>query len=582
MNKKNIAYLVFLFIFSFALISCGKEDPKDEGSISLNYTELSITSDSTSSAVLLATIDNLEGDIEWTSSNPDIATVTPDSNPRTARVKGVKQGVSYITVSVAGKNAVCKVTVSQGEFLNVTKTRIELAVGKTEAIQAEAHVPSITFGSSNESVATVTSSGLVTAVAEGSAIITVKAGTKTVYVTIVVEEAGVEFAEEGDVVLKLEDNPSETITLNAKGGVDIKQGTWSIDDDTVAKITVNNGEVLVEALETGVGKTTTIRYNLQGFPELTKTVTVKDVDLTLELSPLSGTLLAKDTEFRLNVTLTPTQEGERAKIIWTATPLGVVNISEDGVITRNPEYVYSEEEILISVEAKSYIDPEAKQVASILVESPTKGIKYITDLNSFNQVMTSQNSNATIYLMTDIDLGGKVYSGSIMPSDFHGHFHGNGHKISNFTAAGLFGSIYGTVENLALEGIMIGSQRGFLAFHIVAGATVRNIYINVTFKRPSTYVAGLALLGTASNVIIIAKNPDGILVDQVYGGFVQGGTGTNVFLNATGSISIGGMGIAKLTEQQLKSSSMYTAFDTNIWNIEDGKVPSLIIQNIGG
>jgi hypothetical protein len=314
----------------------------------------------------------------------------------------------------------------------------------------------------------------------------------------------------------------------------------------VANITVDNGDLLIEALETGIGKTTTIRYNLAGFEELTKNITVKDIDLVLDLSPLTGTFLAKETAFKLDAVLTPTQEGARAEILWSALPAGVVDISPDGTITRNAEYVYTEDEIIITITAKSVTDPEAQEVATIMVENPNKGLKYITDLSSFNQVMTSSNSDANIYLMADIDLGGKVYSGSIMPSDFNGYFHGNGHKISNFTATGVFGSISGTVENLAVVGNMIGTQRGFLAFHIIAGATVKNIFIDVTFKRPSTYVAGLGLLGKASNVIIIARNPDGIPVDQVYGGLVQGGTCTDVILNVTGSnVSVGGSGICQ-------------------------------------
>lgn len=579
MNIKKITYLLLVLIISFTLYSCKGDEPLGEGSISLNIHELSITSDSSSSAVLFATLENLEGNIIWSSSNPSIATVTADKNPTIARVKGLKKGFVIIRVSVGEQYDECRVNVTQGEFLNVSKTKIELGVGKTEVIHVDAHVSDITFSSSNNNIATVTSNGLVTGVAEGNAIITVKAGTKTVYVAIVVEKPGIEIAEKGDIVLKLNTNPSTKLTILSKGGVDISQGIWSIDDDTVAKITSENGYLLVEALETGIGKSTNVRYNLNGYNELVKSVTVKDIDLELDLSPLMGTFPSKDLEFKLDVVLTPNQEGTRAEILWSSSPAGVINISQNGTITRNADYVYNNDEILVTITAKSAIDPEAQKIATILVENPKKGIKYITDIDSFNQVMTSSNSDATIYLMTDIDLGGKIYSGSIMPSDFNGHFHGNGHKIYNFTAAGLFGSITGTVENLALIGTMIGSQRGFLAFHITTTATVKNIFIDVTFKKPSSYVAGLGLLGKASNAIIIAKNPDGILVDQVYGGFVQGGIGTDVILNVSESISTGGSGILIKSEEQLKSSSTYTNFDTNIWHIEEGKIPNLIIQN---
>jgi uncharacterized protein YjdB len=201
MKIKNITCLLLIIVASFYLISCKKEETVNEGTITLNYQELSITSDSSSSAVLFATLENLEGNILWSSSDPSTATVTADTNPTIARVKGLKPGTVTIKASVGDLYAECTIHVTQGEFLNVLKTKIELPVGKTEVINAEAHVSDIAFSSSNQNVATVTSSGLVTALAEGNAIITVKAGTKSAYVTIVVEEPGIAFSEEEDIVI---------------------------------------------------------------------------------------------------------------------------------------------------------------------------------------------------------------------------------------------------------------------------------------------------------------------------------------------------------------------------------------------
>lgn len=580
--KRNYLFSLLLIVF-FLLTACNKNEPVSEGSLHLNTYELSIASDSSSSTVVFVTLDNLEGEIIWSSSDPSIATVTADANdPTVARVQGLKPGIVLIKVSVGDYYKECKVTVEQGEFLKVSSTKIDLSIDKTEVIHVESHVSTVTFSSSNNEIATVSPNGLVTAIAEGSAIITVKAGTKTVYVTVVVDTPAIEFADEDDLVMQLSNNPTATLSVVSKGGVDISKGTWSIDDDTVAKITVEDNNLLIEALETGVSRSTLIRFNLPGYQELVKKVIIKDIDLTLTLSPLTGTFLFNDSEFKLNATLSPVQEGERAEIIWESSPSGIVNISKDGTITRNESYSYTDDEVLVTVTATSAIDPEAKKAATILVENPQKGIKFITDLESFNKVMASASRDAEIYLMADIDLEGKIYPGAIMANDFNGHFHGNGHKIHNFTAAGVFGSISGTVENLAISGTMVGSQRGFLAFHITENANVKNLLIDVTFKKPSSYVSGLGLNGKASNVIVIANNPDGIPMDQVYGGFVQVGTGTNViFYNEGNNINAGGSGILKVTNEQLKASGTYNNFDTDIWNIKDGAIPTLIIQSKG-
>ena len=125
----------------------------------------------------------------WESNHPEIATVTPNTNDNSkATVHYVTSGNVTITVTgtdgVNTKSATCNITITQSTatldpiastegsklYLGTAKTSTTLSTKATIAGNAE---KTVTWSSSNESVATVNSStGVVTAVAAGEATIT--------------------------------------------------------------------------------------------------------------------------------------------------------------------------------------------------------------------------------------------------------------------------------------------------------------------------------------------------------------------------------------------------------------------------
>ena len=104
----------------------------------------------------------------------------------------------------------------------------------------------VLFASEDETVATVDESGLITAVAEGSTVITVTCGTQTELFSVVCQ-----FATDNDFVLD-----AESYTLTKKGDtwtcytgtIPVEDITWTSDDETIA--TVDKG--VVTAVGTGV------------------------------------------------------------------------------------------------------------------------------------------------------------------------------------------------------------------------------------------------------------------------------------------------------------------------------------------
>jgi uncharacterized protein YjdB len=146
--------------------------------ITLSDTSLSIAKGNTET--LIATVSPSDASntaVKWSSSNTSVATVNSSG-----KITALKKGTETITCTAkdgSGKKATCKVTVTKA--IEVTKiilneTNLSIAKGDTEALTATvtptaASNIAVKWTSSNTSVATVNSSGKITAVKKGTATI---------------------------------------------------------------------------------------------------------------------------------------------------------------------------------------------------------------------------------------------------------------------------------------------------------------------------------------------------------------------------------------------------------------------------
>ena len=149
--------------------------------VSLNTDSLTLVEGGTATLAATITPSNATNqNVTWSSDNESVATV--DQN---GRVTAVAQGGATITAAVDGKSAECYVTVNAAAPVPVTsvsldKTSLGLTEGDTETLTAtvepsDATNKNVTWSSDDTSVATVDASGLVTAVARGTAVITATA-----------------------------------------------------------------------------------------------------------------------------------------------------------------------------------------------------------------------------------------------------------------------------------------------------------------------------------------------------------------------------------------------------------------------
>ena len=163
--------------------------------MTLNKAELNLKEGE--SETLTATVnpdDATDKTVTWSTSDESIATV--DQN---GRVTAVKEGTATITAKSGEKSATCRVTVSKNVVavtsVTLNKTELTLKEGESETLTAtvkpdDATDKTVTWSTSDASIATVDQNGKVTAVKEGTATITAKAGDKSATCTVTVSSDG--------------------------------------------------------------------------------------------------------------------------------------------------------------------------------------------------------------------------------------------------------------------------------------------------------------------------------------------------------------------------------------------------------
>ena len=166
--------------------------------VTLDKTTLSLEEGATGNLVAtVAPSTATDKTVTFASSDAAIATVD-----NTGKVTAVKAGNADITVTTkdGSKTAKCALTVTAKQIpvtgVTLDKSTLSLEVGSTATLNAtiapsNASYKAVSFTSSDDAIATVDNDGLVTAVAAGSADITVESiadGSKTAVCTLTVTE----------------------------------------------------------------------------------------------------------------------------------------------------------------------------------------------------------------------------------------------------------------------------------------------------------------------------------------------------------------------------------------------------------
>ena len=187
--------------------------------------------------------------VTWSSSNPTKAAV--DQN---GKVTALAEGTVDIIAKAGDKTALCQVAVRSSsvpvESVTLDKYSLDLSVGERTTLTAtvkpdNATDKTMTWSSSNPSIATVDQAGMVSALAPGSATITVMAGDRwaTCAVTVTEGFVPVESVTLDKYYLELTEGETGTITATVKpDNATNKTVTWNSSDPSVATVD-QNGKV---------------------------------------------------------------------------------------------------------------------------------------------------------------------------------------------------------------------------------------------------------------------------------------------------------------------------------------------------
>lgn len=253
--------------------------------------------------------------ITWTSSNPDVISVS-----NSGLITALKIGTSIITATVTitdGKvvSSENEITVVKAESkLEIDNLLQDITINTTHQYTTtytndlgEVETPQVSWSSTNPTILSVSSSGLITAIALGDAIITasVTINGKIISFEDVLTVVGIaERLTINNPITELDADTNQThqyttTYTDQTGQTQTPQITWSSSDTNIASIsstgiiTANSiGSVTITASVTLNGNTTTDQdtITITGSTPKEKTGTIK----TTSSYPLSGTFTLKE------------------------------------------------------------------------------------------------------------------------------------------------------------------------------------------------------------------------------------------------------------------------------------------------
>ena len=316
--------------------------PKDIAVASVSLDKQSLEMEVGDVETLVATVspaDATDKTLTWSSSNSAVALVSTDG-----KVVALAEGTASITVSAGGKFASCPVTVvAKGDAVESVEfdvTAAEVVEGGTVKITVTispegAAGKTVTWTSSDSSIATVDASGLVSALKAGTVVITASCEGKEASCTITItsEKVPVTGVSVAPATLSLVVGEKGELTATVAPENATEKGvTWSSDDSSVATVD-ENGQVTAVAKGQATITATTVDGNKKAACAVTVTESeVPDVPVTsVTMSKKSLTLTEGDTG-TLTATVKPDNATDKT-VTWTTSKKSVATVDQNGVVT---------------------------------------------------------------------------------------------------------------------------------------------------------------------------------------------------------------------------------------------------------
>lgn len=333
---------LFTILLSFSLIatySCKKEKDKSVAvtEVRLNKTATTLVEGDTEELMATVMPENAtDKGIEWKSSDESVATVS-----QTGLVTALKEGLAVITVITndGGFTATCAVTVNKKIIpvseVELNKIELTLDEGKEEKLVVtvkpdDATDKSVVWESSNETVVTVDQDGLVKAVREGDAQITVTAKngvSASCLVGVSKKDIPVTGIKLDYISMELNVGTGGKLTATVEPeNATVQDVEWKSSDPAV--VAVHNGYVTAKK----EGKATITVTTVDGGFTASCEVKVKTIPVTGIALEQSSLLLPVGNTYTLKAHVQPSNATDQ-NIQWGSSNGGVATVDQTGKVT---------------------------------------------------------------------------------------------------------------------------------------------------------------------------------------------------------------------------------------------------------
>lgn len=265
------------------------------------------------------------------------------------------------------------------QSVSVNPATLSITVGDTAPLTAvitpsDASAKEVAWSSSLTSVATVSSTGVVTATGVGSVVISAVVGGKTGTCTVTVGKRIIDVTsvtlDKESLSLEKGDNAQLTATVNPKDATD-KTVTWSSSDPSVVSVDQNGR---VSALAGGDAVITAQAGDCKASCPVSVTVPVSGIALNQ-----NSLVLAPDETATLTAILSP-EDVTAVTIVWSSSDVQIVTVDENG----NVKAVGSGNAV-ITAQAGS-----CKATCSVLVTVPVQSVSIQPDQLTLEEEETAQ------------------------------------------------------------------------------------------------------------------------------------------------------------------------------------------------
>ena len=274
--------------------------------------------------------------LKWESSNSSVATISSSG-----KINAKKVGTTVITATSSnGIKASKTITVKENEIvvskISINPNSIELKEGETASLSVilepiNATNQKVSWKSSNDGVATISSSGKLKALKKGTTTITVKSSNgKSATCKVVVNENIIRVSKVKLNISETTKYVGETVTLKATiepSNATNKSITWKSNKEKVAVVD-KSGKVTTKGVGTAV-----ITATVDGI-STTSVIKVKQrtIDVSaIELDKTNVTLKNNNT-LTLKATITPSDASNKT-LTWTSSNPSVATVNESGKVT---------------------------------------------------------------------------------------------------------------------------------------------------------------------------------------------------------------------------------------------------------